>query len=83
MLALFFFLVLGEPVAMVTFGGFVQGVTLPVISLAAVYLRYRRLDRRIAPSPLTDGLFLFAAIAMSLFALYAAYDFLSKTFGTA
>ena len=83
MLALFFFLVLGEPVAMVTFGGFVQGVTLPVISLAAVYLRYRRLDRRIAPSPLTDGLFLFAAIAMSLFALYAAYDFLSKTFGAA
>jgi hypothetical protein len=32
---------------------------------------------------LTDGLFLFAAIAMSLFALYAAYDFLSKTFGAA
>lgn len=78
MLALFFFLVLGEPVAMVTFGGFVQGVTLPVISLAAVYLRYRHLDRRIAPNKLSDALFLVAAIAMSLFALYAVYDFVAK-----
>src|SRR5438105_1480948 len=54
MLAVLFYLLVGEPREMVNFGGFAQGITLPVIAGATIYLRYRRTDRRIAPSPFTD-----------------------------
>lgn len=78
MLALFFFLTLGEPVAMVTFGGFVQGITLPVISIAALYFRYRGIDPRIAPGPIADILLWIAVVAMTIFAFHAAYGFIGS-----
>ncbi|HEY3967017.1 MAG TPA: Nramp family divalent metal transporter [Planctomycetaceae bacterium] len=74
LLALTIYLIAGEPVGMVTFGGFAQGITLPVIGGATVYLRYRKTDPRIAPSPLTD-LFLWVAVALLvLFAGKALWD---------
>lgn len=75
-LALVFYLWLGEPQGMVTFGGFTQGITLPVISGAALYLRYKRTDARIAPSPLTD---LFLWIAFGLIVLFGAKAMWDKT----
>ena len=37
------YLVFGEPRGMVIFGGFFQGITLPVIAAIAVFFRYRRM----------------------------------------
>jgi Mn2+/Fe2+ NRAMP family transporter len=74
LLALTVYLIEPEPVGMVTFGGFAQGMTLPVIGGATVYLRYRKTDPRIAPSPLTD-FFLWVAVALlALFAGKALWD---------
>jgi Mn2+/Fe2+ NRAMP family transporter len=74
MLALAFYLWIGEPKGMVKFGGFAQGVTLPVIAGATVYLRFRRTDPRIAPSRLSDVCLWVAFVLMSLFACKAVWD---------
>jgi hypothetical protein len=69
-----------DPKLMVIIGGFFQAATLPVISGAAVYLRYRRTDRRLAPSLASDVCLWLAFITISAVALYAipywvAHDF--------
>jgi Mn2+/Fe2+ NRAMP family transporter len=72
LLALALYLLVGEPKAMVKFGGFAQGITLPVIAGATVYLRYRRTDPRIAPSKLSDICLWIAFLLLALFAAKAA-----------
>jgi len=74
LLALVFYLLVGEPREMVNFGGFAQGVTLPVIAGATLYLRYRRTDPRIAPSLLTDFLVWVAFVLVTVFAGWAVWD---------
>ena len=80
MLALAFYLWLGEPQSMVIFGGFVQGITLPVISGAALYLRYTRTDPRIAPNKLTDLCLWLAFGLICLFGVKAVWDKLAVLF---
>jgi Mn2+/Fe2+ NRAMP family transporter len=60
-----------DPKAMVIIGGFFQAATLPLISGAAVYLRYRRTDRRLAPSRLSDVCLWIAFLTITAVALYA------------
>jgi len=74
LLALLLYLLFRDPRAMVIFGGFFQAATLPVISAATVYLRYRRTDRRLAPSLLSDLLLWLALISISVVAAYAIWD---------
>ncbi|MFN0055527.1 MAG: Nramp family divalent metal transporter [Planctomycetales bacterium] len=74
LLALAFYLWIGEPKGMVKFGGFAQGVTLPVIAGATVYLRYRSTDRRIAPSHVSDICLWIAFVLLTLFAGKALWD---------
>jgi hypothetical protein len=69
LLALSFFLTFGDPRFMVLLGGFAQAITLPVISGAALYLRFRRTDPRLAPSRIVNicvwlAFFLIAAAAI-------------------
>jgi Mn2+/Fe2+ NRAMP family transporter len=71
--ALVLYLTFRDPAGMVVFGGFVQAATLPVISGAALYLRYRRTDPRLAPSPVSDFFLWFAIITICLVAGYAIY----------
>jgi manganese transport protein len=71
LLALALYFTLKNPVTLVLIGGFAQGATLPVISAAAVYLRYRRTDRRIAPSPVSDFFLWTALISISVGSAYA------------
>lgn len=71
MLALVLYLFLRNPKFMVIIGGFFQAATLPVISAASLYLRYRRTDRRLAPSIWSDRLLWFAFITITAVALYA------------
>lgn len=78
LLALVFYLMVGEPREMVNFGGFAQGITLPVIAGATLYLRYRETDRRIAPSLLTDLFVWLAFILVTVFAGWAVWDNAAK-----
>lgn len=72
--ALLLYLVVGEPRAMVVFGGFFQGITLPVIAAVSVFLRYRRTDSRLAPSVLSDLALWIAFITITVFAVYASWE---------
>jgi Mn2+/Fe2+ NRAMP family transporter len=74
MLALVFYLLVGEPREMVNFGGFAQGITLPIIAGATLYLRYRHTDRRIAPSLLTDAIVWLTFVLVTVFAGWAVWD---------
>jgi hypothetical protein len=56
---------------MVIIGGFFQAATLPIISGAAIYLRYYRTDARLAPSFWSDILLWFAFLSITACALYA------------
>jgi manganese transport protein len=56
------YLFVRNPVLMVTIGGFVQAMMLPMVGGAAVFLRYRRTDRRLAPGLVWD-LFLWLSVA--------------------
>ena len=80
-LALVLYLFVGEPRAMTIAGGFAQGVTLPVIAGATVYLRYRRTDPRLAPSRLGDACLWAAFLLLTAFAVYAVYDAAAKLAG--
>jgi Mn2+/Fe2+ NRAMP family transporter len=72
--ALSLYLVVGEPRGMVVFGGFFQGITLPVIAAASVFLRYRRTDSRLAPSLISDLSLWTAFISIAVFCGYAGWE---------
>lgn len=48
------FVMIENPVKMVTIGGIAQAITLPLIATAAVFLRYRRIDPRLRPGRVWD-----------------------------
>jgi Mn2+/Fe2+ NRAMP family transporter len=73
-LALGLYLIFGDPHLMVVFGGFAQAATLPVIGAATIYLRYRRVDRRLAPSKFVDLFLWIAVVAVTVVAIYAIYQ---------
>lgn len=54
LLDLVLYLIIGNPLAMVIVGGIAQALTLPMIAAAAVWLRFRRTDARLAPGRLWD-----------------------------
>ncbi|MFO1093445.1 MAG: Nramp family divalent metal transporter [Planctomycetaceae bacterium] len=74
MLGLVLYLLFRDPRAMVIFGGFFQAATLPIISAATVYMRYRCTDQRIAPSRLSDVCLWLAVISITIVAGYAIWD---------
>jgi Mn2+/Fe2+ NRAMP family transporter len=78
--ALTLYLTHGEPVAMVVFGGFFQGVTLPVIAGIAIYFRYRKIDRRLAPSRTSDVFLWIAFLSITLVACYFTWQRIYKFF---
>lgn len=59
---LLLYIAIGNPTLMVTIGGVMQAVTLPLIATAAVFLRYRRTDRRLASGKIW-GVFLWISSA--------------------
>jgi Mn2+/Fe2+ NRAMP family transporter len=77
-LALILYLLFGDPAAMTVVGGVAQAMTLPIIAGAAVYLRYRRVDRRIAPSWIMDAGLLTGFALMAIFAAYQTVTTLIK-----
>jgi Mn2+/Fe2+ NRAMP family transporter len=69
LISLCLYYALREPGAMVVIGGIAQGMMLPIIAGATLYLRYRDADRRVAPSVLSDGLTWLAFCIITVVAL--------------
>jgi hypothetical protein len=80
MVALVLYLCFRDPRGMVVFGGFFQAATLPVITAATVYLRYKRTDPRLAPSKFSDLCLWFALASITLVATKAIFDWTTKDF---
>ena len=76
--ALALFLGFKEPKLMVVVGGFGQALTLPIIAGVTIYLRYRKLDRRITPSLFLDICLWIAFVSITFVALYALRDQIGK-----
>jgi hypothetical protein len=61
-----------SPVTMVKAGGVAQALMLPIIAVAALYMRHRGLPKEVAPGRLvTVGLW-FAALVITSVMVYAA-----------
>jgi Mn2+/Fe2+ NRAMP family transporter len=73
-LALALYFLFREPRTLVLIGGYAQGLMLPLISGATLYLRYRDADARVAPSRVTDLFTWIAAVTITLVALYSLYN---------
>ena len=65
------YLFIEEPVTLVMIGGIAGAVMLPIIGGSTLYLRYRRLDRRLAPRPIITLLLWIAAVLILLTTGYA------------
>jgi manganese transport protein len=64
------YLAFGNAVKMVMYGGIAQAATLPMIGAAALWLRYRRTDRRLAPGLAWD---VFLWLSVLAFCAVAGY----------
>jgi len=71
---LLLYITLGSPVTMVLIAGLMQFITLPLIATAAVFLRYRRTDQRLAPGRIWDGLLWLSMIGLIFAGMYLAVD---------
>ena len=67
-----FYWFLESPVQMVMAGGLAQAAMLPLIGIAATYLRHRHLPAEIQPAPLTTASLWVATVVMGGFAIYYA-----------
>jgi manganese transport protein len=65
-----FYWFLRSPVQMVVAGGVAQAMMLPLIGIAAVYLRHRHLPATVQPSPITTVVLWISTAVMLGFALY-------------
>lgn len=67
-----------NPVLMVMIGGFAQAITLPLIAAAAIYMRYRRADRRVTPGVIWDAFLWLSLLAFIAAAVYGVWSQLEK-----
>jgi manganese transport protein len=73
-IALILFFIFREPKSMLVLGGFAQAMTLPIITAATIYFRYRKLDRRLKPSLILDILLWVAFILITMVSLFVVQD---------
>jgi len=78
LLALGLFFAFREPKSLVKIGGYAQGLMLPLITGATLFLRNRDTDRRVSPLFLTDILVWLAFFAISGVAAYSVFDLVNK-----
>jgi len=75
-LALGLYFAFREPQALIKVGGIAQGLMLPLITGATLYIRGRDTDRRVGPSFLSDIFSWLAFFAITGVACYSVYDLL-------
>ena len=78
LLSLGIFYAYRDPRGLVAIGGYAQGLMLPLIAGATLFLRNRDTDRRVGPLFITDVLVWIAFFAISAVAAFSIYDLLSK-----
>jgi len=67
------YLIFASPVKMVVAGGIAQAALLPVLGIAAVYLRHRRLPPEVAPGRATTVGLWVATVGMTVLTLYSLW----------
>ena len=73
-LALGLYFAIREPQSLIQIGGYAQGLMLPLITGATLYIRGRDTDRRVGPSFLSDVFSWLAFFAITAVASYSVYD---------
>lgn len=73
LLSLAIFLTFRQPLRLIAIGGAAQGLMLPLIAGATLYLRYRDADPRVGPSKLSDALSWLAFLGIAAVASYTIY----------
>lgn len=81
MIGLALYLGVRDPVKMVIVGGMMQALTLPLIGAAAVFLRYRRTDRRLSPGLIWDGFLWISALGLVVAGAYTLWTTYAKVVG--
>ena len=81
--SLLLFYLIADPTLMVTIGGMIQAVTLPIIGSAALFLRYRRTDRRLTPGKVWDCFLWVSVLVLLGAALYGVFTQMSKLLASA
>lgn len=56
------------------------GAMLPMLAFAALWFRYRKIDRRIAPGFIWDIFLIVSAVGMLLFGFWAGWDKIQSFF---
>jgi len=74
-------IVMGNPPLMVSIGGIIQAVTLPLIATAAVFMRYYRTDSRITSGLMWDVLLWLSMFGLIGAAAYGLWDSFQKLVG--
>jgi len=70
-----------KPVVMVLLSGTMQSIMLPMVAAAAIYFRYKKSDRRVAPGRSWDWLLIISALGMLVAGFYAAYSKIADFMG--
>lgn len=82
-IALALYYAIREPQGLVKAGGMAQGLMLPLIAGATIYLGRRDPDPRVGPSKLSAALTWFAFLAITAVAGYSVYDLARSLLGAA
>jgi Mn2+/Fe2+ NRAMP family transporter len=75
------FVWVGNPLKMVIIGGIAQALTLPMIAAAAVYLRYKRTERRLAPGRAWDAFLWLSFAGLLVAGGVGLWDVIKKVMG--
>ncbi len=78
LLYLSLFIWIPNPVNLVMIGGIAQALTLPMIGAVALYLRFRRTDRRLTPGRVWDLFLALSVLGLFFAAGYALWDWLFR-----
>jgi hypothetical protein len=73
MLCLAFFVLYPEPVTLVLLSGVMQAMMLPMLAAAAIFFRYRRIDRRLVPGKVWDGFLWLSAAGLLIAGGWTAF----------
>ena len=77
-LSLAIFLAYRQPLRLVLIGGAAQGLMLPLIAGATLYLRYRDTDPRVAPSKIADALSWLAFAGIAVVSAYTTWELATR-----
>ncbi|MBI1899553.1 MAG: Nramp family divalent metal transporter [Planctomycetia bacterium] len=67
-----------NPVTLITVGGFMQAILLPMLGLAALYFRFQLSDERLRPGRVWDALLVLSCLGMLVAGVWGGYEGIQK-----